>query len=66
MPKYQTSKKIEQNADTIMDKKTKRKFKKMFKKTNQRKQRVAEKRDTRRIVNDYINEQESDNHDKSI
>lgn len=41
------------NAEKIMDKKTKRKYKKMFKGTARRKQRLLEKREAKRIVNEY-------------
>ena len=41
------------NAEKIMDKKTKRTYKKMFKDTTRRKQRRLEKNEARRMVDEY-------------
>ena len=51
------------NAERIMDKKTKRKYKKMFKGTTRRKQRLLEKKETRNRVNEYNHDQWEDYYD---
>ena len=46
------------NAEKIMDKKTKRTYKKMFKDTTRRKQRLLEKKEAQRMVDEYESEQD--------
>jgi hypothetical protein len=41
------------NAEKITDQKTRRKYKKMFKQTARRKQRLLEKKEAKRMVNEY-------------
>lgn len=51
--KTKSSVAITKNAEKITDKKTKRKYKKMFKDTARRKQRLMEKREAKRMVAEY-------------
>lgn len=45
------------NAERIMDKKTKRKYKKMFKDTTRRRQRLLEKQETQLMIDEYNQDQ---------
>lgn len=47
---------IIKNAEKIKDKKTRRTFKKMFKQTTRRKQRLLEKREAERMVKEFEQE----------
>lgn len=51
------------NAEKIMDKKTKRKYQKMFKDTTRRKQRLLEKKETRNRINEHNHDQWEDYYD---
>lgn len=51
------------NAEKIMDKKTKRKYQKMFKQTVRRKQRLLEKKEAKRMVHEYTQHQLEDEND---
>jgi hypothetical protein len=46
------------NAEKIMDKKTKRNYKKMFKDTTRRKQRLLEKQEARQMIDEYNQDQQ--------
>lgn len=51
------------NAEKIMDKKTKRKYQKMFKHTVRRKQRLFEKKEVNRMINEYNQDRWEDVYD---
>lgn len=51
------------NAEKIMDKKTKRKYRKMFKDTTRRKQRLLEKQEARQMIDEYNRDRQEDQYD---
>lgn len=54
------------HAEKIMDKKTKRKYQKMFKDTVRRKQRLLEKKEMNRMIHEYNEELWEDEYDDDV